>query len=123
MNNAAFREKCRARMMGNRLRRGKKMPEEAKRAISLSLAGNKYRTGIPHPEAERRRVSMRMLLVHDTGKHPKTQPYLPRNHLMAHARATGATYREIGRAFDVSASAASRAVNHLHARREKLACE
>lgn len=68
----SFREKCRARMIGNTLRRGKKMPLEAKAAISARLIGNSYRAGIPHSPEIKEQISESLKRAYAEGRHAPT---------------------------------------------------
>lgn len=49
------------------MRKGSKMPDEAKRKISASLAGNQYRKGIPFTQEQKDRLSQIIMLEYAVG--------------------------------------------------------
>jgi len=58
-------------MEGNTIRRGQKMPKEAKDLISESLVGNKRRKDKPHTEETKRRISESLKRAYAEGRHKK----------------------------------------------------
>lgn len=64
----------RQRMLGNTFRRGSKMPQEAKAAISASLIGNQYRAGIPHEQTIKDKIGAGLKKAYAEGRKKRRAP-------------------------------------------------
>lgn len=52
-----YKEVCRKKMIGNKYRKGKSMPEDFCNNLSKRLKGNSYRKGVKHSEETKKKIS------------------------------------------------------------------